>query len=584
MRLLLPVLLAPSLLVAQQVERGPVRDGAAYVTPPAMGRETASELRPAVERFTADENSLAQRYTAEWSRAHRDAARGFYRAWTQQLGRIEFARLSQEGKVDYLLLRQAISHRLDLLDIEEHRLAEVSPLLPFGAAIRALDEARERVDSVDPDGAAQALAVIARLADSARKAIESADSTVRPSRVLGMRAAQAVESHRQTLARWQKHYAGYDPLFSWWTTSPYAKADSAISTYGRVLREKVLGVHPGKDDPIVGDPLGREALVRDIAFEMIPYTPEELIAIGERELAWCEAEMKKAARAMGLGDDWHAAIERAKLDHVAPGEQPLLVKRLGDEAADWVSSRNLVTVPPLARDDWRVIMLTPEEQKVNPFFLGGDHIYVAYPTDAVSDADKRMTMRGNNVHFARATVHHELIPGHHLQAFYQARYNQYRNTFSTPFWTEGWAVYWEMVMYDGGFPKSPEDRVGMLFWRMHRAARIIFSLKFHLGQMTPEQAIDFLVDKVGHERANATAEVRRSFNGSYPPMYQAGYMLGALQLRALHAEVVGKGKMSEKAFHDAVLMGNQMPIELVRARILGLPLTADYPAKWRFDQ
>lgn len=124
----------------------------------------------------------------------------------------------------------------------------------------------------------------------------------------------------------------------------------------------------------------------------------------------------------------------------------------------------------------------------------------------------------------------------------------------------------------------------MLFWRMHRAARIIFSLKFHLGQMTPEQAIDFLVEKVGHERANATAEVRRSFNGSYPPMYQAGYMLGALQLRALHAEVVGKGRMTEKAFHDAVLMGNQMPIELVRARILGLPLTTDYTAKWRFDQ
>ena len=44
--------------------------------------------------------------------------------------------------------------------------------------------------------------------------------------------------------------------------------------------------------------------------------------------------------------------------------------------------------------------------------------------------------------------------------------------------------------------------------------------------MTPEQAIQALVDTVDFERANAEGEVRRSFNGSYSPLYQAGYMLG----------------------------------------------------------
>jgi uncharacterized protein (DUF885 family) len=100
--------------------------------------------------------------------------------------------------------------------------------------------------------------------------------------------------------------------------------------------------------------------------------------------------------------------------------------------------------------------------------------------------------------------------------------------------------------------------------------------------MTPEEAIDFLVEKVGHERANATAEVRRSFNGSYPPLYQAGYMLGALQLRALHQEMVTRGKLSDRDFHDAVLKANQMPIELLRALLENQPLTRDYQAKWRF--
>jgi uncharacterized protein (DUF885 family) len=122
----------------------------------------------------------------------------------------------------------------------------------------------------------------------------------------------------------------------------------------------------------------------------------------------------------------------------------------------------------------------------------------------------------------------------------------------------------------------------MLFWRMHRAARIIFSLSFHLGRMTPAEAVDFLVDRVGHERANAEAEVRRSFNGSYPPLYQAGYMLGGLQFRALHRELVESGRMTERAFHDAILQGGPMPVEMVRARLIDSPPAADHRASWRF--
>ena len=122
----------------------------------------------------------------------------------------------------------------------------------------------------------------------------------------------------------------------------------------------------------------------------------------------------------------------------------------------------------------------------------------------------------------------------------------------------------------------------MLFWRMHRAARIIFSLSFHLEEMTPDEAIAFLVDRVGHEPANATAEVRRSFNGSYSPLYQAAYMLGGLQIRALHRDLVGGGTMTDREFHDAILQGGSMPIEMVRARLLGEPPGRGFRAGWRF--
>jgi uncharacterized protein (DUF885 family) len=227
-------------------------------------------------------------------------------------------------------------------------------------------------------------------------------------------------------------------------------------------------------------------------------------------------------------------------------------------------------------------MMTPERQKVSPFFLGGETIQVSYPTDGMEHDDKMMSMRGNNPHFSRAVTHHELIPGHHLQGFMTQRFNQHRQEFSTPFWGEGWALYWEMVLWDMGFAEKPEDKIGMLFWRMHRAARIMFSLGVHMGTMTPDEAIDLLVTKVGHERANAEAEVRRSFIGTYPPVYQAAYMLGALQFRALRKELVESGKMTEIQFHDRILQGGRMPVEMVRAMLLRQALPKDYKSQWRF--
>ncbi len=194
---------------------------------------------------------------------------------------------------------------------------------------------------------------------------------------------------------------------------------------------------------------------------------------------------------------------------------------------------------------------------------------------------RMMSLRGNNPHFSRAVVHHELIAGHRLQVFMNDRYKSYRR-FRTPFWTEGWALYWEMILWDLNFPATPEDKIGMLFWRMHRCARIIFSINFQSGKWTPQQCVDFLVERVGHERANAEGEVRRSFEGNYGPLYQIAYMLGALQFYALKKQLVDGKKMSFKQFHDAVLKENGMPVEMVRAILTNQPLKKDFKSSWRF--
>jgi uncharacterized protein (DUF885 family) len=139
-----------------------------------------------------------------------------------------------------------------------------------------------------------------------------------------------------------------------------------------------------------------------------------------------------------------------------------------------------------------------------------------------------------------------------------------------------------MLLWDKNFHDTPEEKIGALFWRMHRCARIIFSLNYHLGKWTPQQCIDFLVERVGHERFSAEGEVRRSFTGGYGPLYQIAYMIGGLQLRALYNEVVATKKMTEKQFHDTFLQENTIPIEMFRAIVTDQKLSTDFKTQWRF--
>jgi hypothetical protein len=540
----------------------------------------------------------------------------FYSDWLALIGKMNFDTMGQDGRIDYVLFKYHLNHELQQLDVQARALAEIAPLLPFAQTITDLAEARRRMEKIEPPKVAALLNDLNKQIESTRRSVE-ASFRAEPARLkksVANRAASTINSLRGTLRTWFSYYNAYDPLFTWWVDEPYKAVDQTLGSYSTFMTERVVGLRagdsaptlaqgppqpgqgggrgggggrqglarPGDSSDIIGDPIGREALLIELASEMIPYTPEELIALGYKELEWCENEMKKASRELGYGDDWRKALEHVKNKYVEPGKQPELIKDLALEAIEYVEKNDLVTVPPLARETWRMEMMSAERQLVSPFFLGGEVIQVSYPVNTMSHEQKMMSMRGNNPHFSRATVHHELIPGHHLQGFMTARYKPYRGLFSTPFWGEGWSLYWELLLWDRGFAKTPEDRIGFLFWRSHRCARIIFSLSFHMEKMTPQECIDLLVKRVGHEPENATAEVRRSFAGGYGPLYQAAYLLGGLQIYSLHKELVDSGKMTNRTFHDSILKENRIPIEMVRAILTKQKLTRDYTSNWKF--
>ncbi len=543
--------------------------------------EQPSRLRGEIESFSQDFGAFNRFWASELSAARIARFSQLYDDELATLAKMNFDSLNQDDQVDYVLFKNYLEHELREMSRLKAQYGEMAPLIPFARTITDLEDARRRLEFADAAKSAALLNDLAKQIGETQKSFEIGSAS-KPKRTVANRTARAVASLRDTLRRWYTFYNGYDPTFTWWCESPYKAADDSLAKYQNFITTKLVGISADDKTTIIGDPIGREALIEELKFEMIPYSPEELVEIANKEFDWCIAELKKASREMGYGDDYMKAIEAVKQKYVEPGKQAALIRDQAREAIDYVKKNDLVTVPRVAEESWRMEMMTPERQLIAPFFLGGETILVSYPTDSMTHEQKMMSMRGNNPHFARAVTHHELIPGHHLQQFMTSRYKPHRRMFSTPFWGEGWALYWEFILWDRGFVKTPEDKIGALFWRSHRAARIIFSLNFHLGNWTPEQCVDLLVNKVGHERDNALAEVRRSFSGDYGPLYQIAYMMGGLQFYALHRDLVDSKKMTNRAFHDAILKEGPIPVEMVRAILTKQKLTKDFKTSWRY--
>ncbi|MDA7881409.1 DUF885 domain-containing protein [Akkermansiaceae bacterium] len=548
--------------------------------------ERSGSVVELIEGYETDRDELDRFYGHRvLSQSHMERLEKFYDETTGSLKAIDFEKLPQAERVDYLLMRHRLEYRKSSLATNQRKLAEIEKLTGFKRDVLALYEEYRQRGPMEPRAMAEKLVQIKNAVSTLedKVSLKAGEGKLVTTAVLALRTQKVVGELQRRLEAWYKFYAGFDPQFSWWVKQPYGDLKNELESYRKKLGELATGGEEGEEAPLVGDPIGAAALADDLAMEMLSYSPEDLLAIGEREFAWCRAEMEKAAAEMGLGKDWRKALERVKEDFVPPGKQDDLSAEIAKEAMAFLEERNLVTVPDLCAETWYLKMLGKREQETLPYAVYfGQAIGIAYPTDEMSLEKKLMSLRGNNRHFTRAVIPHELIPGHHLQKFMAKRHATHRGIFSTPFYVEGWALHWEMLLYDLNYPRTPEERIGMLFWRSHRCARIIVSLKFHLGRMSPDEMVAFLVNEVGLEESGARSEVRRYIGDSYSPLYQCGYMLGGLQLRALYKQIVGKDKMSPREFHDTVLKMGPIPIEMVRATLLKTPLTPDYKASWDF--
>ena len=304
-----------------------------------------------IQRFQLDLDSTEHTHDITAGLARENALRKLYLGWQARLGEFDTAALSAEDRIDAALFRRELNYRLSQLDFEHMRNAQALALLPEVAPLIAMSEKRRALMPLDAGKAK-------RLIDRAASALKADETELRGnasvSPVIALRAAKLLSAFRDDFKQWHTFYNGYDPAYTQQVAKSYELLDKQFEATAKFLRNDIAKA--SDPETIIGDPIGRDAVEAALRYEMIPYSPEQIVQLAERELSWCQEEMRKVAAEMGYAD-WHDALEHIKKDGPAVGDQPQYVVKLADEAIDFIERRQLVTIPELAKRDWRMTML-----------------------------------------------------------------------------------------------------------------------------------------------------------------------------------------------------------------------------------
>jgi len=344
-------------------------------------------------------------------------------------------------------------------------------------------------------------------------------------------------------------------------------AKVAVDLYGTWLE----GTLPGGTDDW---PLGRErhdAMVGLRAFDGLE--ADAILALGWERLAEERDARAQAAREIDPSADVQTVIARVKADGPADFDGALDAYRGAMlRARNHLIEHDLITVPSGERID---VIQTPKYlRNVLPF--------AAYFEPAAFDADPKGlyvvtpsvhadpdAMKEHNFASISNTSIHEAYPGHHLQLDTARRHPSLtRLQVEAPEFVEGWGMYSELMMREQGFDTEPRFRLVMHTDAIWRACRIILDIRMHRGELSVDEATDFLQEQTSFQRSNARAEVDWY---TYRPTYPLSYLLGRtllLSLRTDEQRRLGE-RFDLKGFHDALMRAGSLPISFHRRLLAG---------------
>jgi uncharacterized protein (DUF885 family) len=294
-------------------------------------------------------------------------------------------------------------------------------------------------------------------------------------------------------------------------------------------------------------------------------TPEEIHQIGLAQVKEIEGRMLGVAHQLGFPDlkSFYAALKNDPKLHAHSREEILDLYR---KHIDEMYTKLPGMFGHLPKGKLEVMPIEEfREKEASTHYVEG-----------TADGSRKAHVMVNTGDFAKrtttdieTTAYHEGVPGHHLQiaiaqelpALPPFRQHEYYTAY-----TEGWALYSERLGKEVGFFQDLYSYYGHLQDDMLRAIRLVVDTGFHYKHWSRQQVVDFFHDHSAIDEPEVQSETDRYMAW---PAQALGYKIGQLEilkLRQYSKDQLGD-KFDLRAFHDEVLDGGAMPLDVLSARV-----------------
>ncbi len=302
-------------------------------------------------------------------------------------------------------------------------------------------------------------------------------------------------------------------------------------------------------------------------FTTLDLSPEDIHATGQSEVTRILSEMKSVMSRTGFDGSFRKFIEFLRSDPrfyvTTPAalleKTALVLKRMDGELP-----RLFKTLPRLPYGIREIPSFSAPSQTAAYYQPGtGDG------TVAGNYYVNTYDLASRPLYEIEALSLHEAVPGHHLQIALQQELTtlpNFRRFAGFTAFVEGWALYSERLGMEVGFYQDPYSDFGRLSYEMWRACRLVVDTGMHALGWTRQQAIDFMAENTSSTLLNITNEVDRYI--AWPGQALA-YKLGELKMRALRAMAESElgDRFNLREFHDVVLLGGALPLDVLEARV-----------------
>jgi uncharacterized protein (DUF885 family) len=293
-------------------------------------------------------------------------------------------------------------------------------------------------------------------------------------------------------------------------------------------------------------------------------TPDEIHQLGLREIDRIQAEMLAIAKKEGFAD---LASFRASLK-TNPKYIPTSAEQILDDFRHYIAQ-----MEPKLPELFTLLPKSPVTVEAIPAFQSAAATHYVTGTPDGKRPGRVVVATSDYAHRTlvddEAIAYHEGIPGHHMQLSVQQqltglpKFRLHGLGFNA--YIEGWALYAEQLGKEVGFYQDPVSDYGRLSSELFRAVRLVVDTGIHSKGWSRDQVVDFFRKSGAIDEPSIQSETDRYIAW---PAQALSYKIGQLKFRELreHARKELGPKFDIRTFHDEMLDGGTLPLDLLEAR------------------